>query len=1013
MKKIFLIALVFITVNGFTQNRYVSPGGSDAGAGTVGDPWQTIGKAATTMTPGSGDTCYLTAGTHTVAANIAWPVGLHLKGVDTTNTTVQGTITAAYNAVLSLTSATQGTMGNQTISNIRFQTTVTAWCIAVFGRSNVKIFNCIFEGFIDRGVIFSGTTGTGPSNEVEPTTYATLNEFHHNRMLNCSRQAGGTGTGDLNIGGQKGMKVYNNSIRITRPVTTGGYPIKYQNEGWLWGVEIYNNYLEKPVMNNIMNAGYDWPFAIEGARLHSGCKIYNNTIVGAGIDNNICWPGDSTYSIHIYNNSIKNPSPVGWDQYGIVLEFNTSKVLVENNIFENMSWGIGFTPRSVQQRASTNDGGFVSNVTIQKNLFLLTGASNTGNGQFIYCYSDGGAHSYNWNNINILNNTMLFKGTNPGPWGIGFPFSDAGGSIKNWRVQNNIISGTLSAPFVQCGSSCGSKLMDSVRITHNNVYGNGNSNAPLWTSGNVPTNYTYNNNITTAPAYDGTSAPFIYGESYIPQTGANVVNAGTDVGLFYIGSNPDIGYYELGTAVAADVTINQAAGQADPTSAIPINFTVVFTGNVTGFTTGDVTITGTAGGTKVGTVTGSGATYNIAVTGMTSSGTVIATIGAGVASSGGQPNNASTSTDNTVQYNLPPAPSVTINQAAGQADPTTSYPVLFNIVFNYPVTGLVAADISVTGTAGATTGLLYGSGSTYQFAVYNMTGSGTVIATIQDSVAVDGIGQPNNASTSTDNTIQYNVPASEPGTDPLTKSNQWIEIKFVKTTGGLILAVRDTSWTPEFVPTLVWWNNAIWVYSQTFGQRWNTVAGGAGGGGNMTGSNNLSELTNTATARTNLGLGNVDNTSDENKPVSDATLAALDYKQATLVNQTNIKSINGTSLLGSGDLTISGGGSWTPAIDSTTSAPTHTINMGTLDIYRVKNQTENCNIAAGGTPYDGKIFEFQFTGTGVRTITWGSSFVSSTVSLPSTMTTTTSTVVLQWYVYSSYGNGKWVCVNVY
>lgn len=35
--------------------------------------------------------------------------------------------------------------------------------------------------------------------------------------------------------------------------------------------------------------------------------------------------------------------------------------------------------------------------------------------------------------------------------------------------------------------------------------------------------------------------------------------------------------------------------------------------------------------------------------------------------------------------------------------------------------------------------------------------------------------------------------------------------------------------------------------------------------------------------------------------------SALDAKQATLVNQTNIKSINGTSLLGSGDLTVGGG----------------------------------------------------------------------------------------------------------
>ena len=40
----------------------------------------------------------------------------------------------------------------------------------------------------------------------------------------------------------------------------------------------------------------------------------------------------------------------------------------------------------------------------------------------------------------------------------------------------------------------------------------------------------------------------------------------------------------------------------------------------------------------------------------------------------------------------------------------------------------------------------------------------------------------------------------------------------------------------------------------------------------------LSGVTNAATARSNLGLGNVDNTSDANKPVSTAQQTALDLK---------------------------------------------------------------------------------------------------------------------------------------
>lgn len=53
-----------------------------------------------------------------------------------------------------------------------------------------------------------------------------------------------------------------------------------------------------------------------------------------------------------------------------------------------------------------------------------------------------------------------------------------------------------------------------------------------------------------------------------------------------------------------------------------------------------------------------------------------------------------------------------------------------------------------------------------------------------------------------------------------------------------------------------------------------------------------------------IGLGNVDNTSDLNKPISTATQTALDTKQATLVSGTNIKTVNGNSLLGSGNLNL-------------------------------------------------------------------------------------------------------------
>jgi hypothetical protein len=62
--------------------------------------------------------------------------------------------------------------------------------------------------------------------------------------------------------------------------------------------------------------------------------------------------------------------------------------------------------------------------------------------------------------------------------------------------------------------------------------------------------------------------------------------------------------------------------------------------------------------------------------------------------------------------------------------------------------------------------------------------------------------------------------------------------------------------------------------------------------------------------KTSLALNNVDNTSDANKPVSTAQQTALDAKQATLVSGTNIKTINSTSILGSGNIAISSAVAW-------------------------------------------------------------------------------------------------------
>ena len=145
---------------------------------------------------------------------------------------------------------------------------------------------------------------------------------------------------------------------------------------------------------------------------------------------------------------------------------------------------------------------------------------------------------------------------------------------------------------------------------------------------------------------------------------------------------------------------------------------------------------------------------------MTGPGTVTPAVNAGeaFANSSGLVNTASTSTDDTVTFdNI--APTVTINQATGQADPTDVSPIHFTVVFSKPVTGFVTGDVTLSGTAGATTATVTGGPTTYDVAVSGMAQSGTVIASIATGKAADLAGNPNTASTSTDNSVTFSITA--------------------------------------------------------------------------------------------------------------------------------------------------------------------------------------------------------------------------------------------------------------
>jgi hypothetical protein len=106
-----------------------------------------------------------------------------------------------------------------------------------------------------------------------------------------------------------------------------------------------------------------------------------------------------------------------------------------------------------------------------------------------------------------------------------------------------------------------------------------------------------------------------------------------------------------------------------------------------------------------------------------------------------------------------------------------------------------------------------------------------------------------------------------------------------------------------------------------------------------------------ALAKGDVGLSNVDNTADADKPVSSATQTALNAKQDTLVSGTNIKTINDESILGSGNITISGGGGISDGdkgdITVSASGATWTIDNGVVTDVKLSTGIDAAKLADG------------------------------------------------------------------
>jgi len=511
------------------HTHYISTTGNDAtGTGTIGNPWASLAKACSSVTT-AGDTIYVNPGTYLETNPAILAAGVSIKGAGISSHIISH-YKADWNysnptdASIVLSSNTEGTNGNQSISNILLDgDNLTANLgILVRLRSNVKIHDMSIKDFYINGINYLGSS---VNSESKPTTYSTDNELYNVIIDNCTDSSNTwVGGGLINVCGQKDLSIHDCTFSDTSRAAGANGNIVMNNRFGL-GFKYYNNTSYKPSMGND-----GWNFYLQIPWGSGGTEIYNNRFFGGeqaiDIGSFAEYNYSYSFSYDIHDNYFEDTNPTATGSNGKTALYvegaRAVNVFMHNNTFKNISQPFSIIDGSTPGIAP-ND----TNIVFRNNICMNIGMDVPDNWQALIEINKSVGSIYG---LYIINNTIV---PNTVINSSAISISNHGSSMKNIVIGNNIITNSKNGYWMFVDNT--NSTLDSLVIRNNILYNNANNNAITF-SGNAVTNYINSGNINSDPLF--VSATDLSLQASSPAIGAAYnYGYGTDIGAIpYDGS---------------------------------------------------------------------------------------------------------------------------------------------------------------------------------------------------------------------------------------------------------------------------------------------------------------------------------------------------------------------------------------------------------------------------------------------------------------------------------------------